>query len=374
MNEALIDLEAVAHNVRLISRAAEPAGLMAVVKANAYGHGQDAVARTALQNGARWLGVATAAEALALRSSGLDVPALMWLHTPGEDLRAVLAAGVDVAVSSLQQLLDLAEQAEAVGVTALLHLKIDTGLRRGGSMIQEWPALVGAAAQQERGGRIRVRGIWSHLADAENVDSHRSAEQLQVFAEAVAQARAAGLNPTLLHLANSAGLLTMLESHFSMVRSGLALYGVEPIEGRTFGLCPAMTLHASVVLTKQIPAGAEVSYGQHWRAPKDTTLALVPLGFADGIPRQAWRQASVLINGARCPIAGPITMDQFLVDIGDLAVQPGDEAVVFGPGFDGEPTAAEWAGWSGTIPSDILCAITARVPRRYLPERQEVDK
>lgn len=368
LNEALVDLDAVAHNVRLMKQIAGSAELLAVVKANAYGHGWDAVARTAVRNGARWLGVATAAEALALRRSGLEGPVLMWLHAPGEDLSAVLAQEIDVAVSSSQQLHDLADQAHTGVTVAHVHLKIDTGLARGGASVGHWPALVSVAAQYEREGRIRVRGIWSHLADAETPDSHRSARQLQTFQNALTFARTAGLKPTLVHLANSAGSFTLPESRFDMVRSGLALYGIEPVPGQVTGLRPALTLQASVIVTKRLRAGAHVSYGQQWQARTDTTLALVPLGFADGIPRQGWRNAAVWINGVRCPVAGPITMDQLIVDVGDARVSAGDQAVIFGDGRRGEPTVADWARWADTVPSDILCSISDRVPRRYLPQ------
>ncbi len=370
LNEALVDLDAIAHNVRLMRQVAGSAELMAVVKANAYGHGQNAVARTAVRNGAAWLGVATASEALSLRRSGLKGPILMWLHSPGEDLRTVLAEQIDVAVSASPQLHDLAAQAPT---GANVHLKIDTGMARGGASPGDWPALVSAAARLERAGRIRVRGIWSHLADADTLGSRRSAEQLRTFQQALAFARTAGLKPPLVHLANSAGAFALPKSRYDMVRSGLAIYGIEPVPGHVLGLRPALTLQTSVILTRRIRAGAHVSYGQQWRARTDTTLALVPLGFADGIPRQAGRNASVWINGVRCPVAGSITMDQLMVDVGDVPVRAGDPAIVFGAGLKGEPTVTDWAQWAETIPSDILCAISDRVPRRYVPQSRRTS-
>jgi len=367
MAEALVDLSAIAHNTRLLSRASGRAALMAVVKANGFGHGTEPVARTALEHGARWLGVATAAEALSLRAAGIDAPVLMWLHSPGQDLEPVLRDDVEISVSSTKSLDLLAEQARAAGLVVGVHLKVDTGLSRNGAHAGEWPELLAVAARYQAMGAMRIRGIWSHLGHAEDLEDPRSASQLRIFRWAVDEALALGLDPQWCHLANSAAILQLPHTHFDLTRAGIGLYGVDPLGGQSSGLRPAMTLQATIALTKQIKAGTEVSYGPDWRAERDTTLALVPLGFADGIPRRSWRHAEAWVNGFRCRIAGRITMDQFMLDVGDLPVSAGDRVVIFGPGHEGEPTVGDWATWADTNPHEILTSVSARVPRRYLP-------
>jgi alanine racemase len=367
--EARVDLEAIAHNTRLLAAAGNPAALMAVVKADGFGHGAVPVTETVLRHGASWIGVTSAAEALALRAAGIEAPMLMWMHAPGDDLVPVLRAGVDVSVASLEQLAALAEAAAGAGLVARLHLKVDTGLSRGGAPIAEWSELFTWARKYEQAGSIDVHGIWSHLAKAELAADASVPSQSELFARARAGAHAAGLRPRLHHLANSAAILQIPASHGRLTRAGIGLYGVEPVPGRVFGLRPAMTLRARVILVKRVPAGTGVSYGHDYVSERETTLALVPIGFADGVPRSAGPHASVLINGRRCPVAGRIAMDQFVVDVGDLPVAAGDVAVVFGPGDDGEPLATDWAGWAGTIAHEVLTGVGARVPRRYEPDR-----
>jgi alanine racemase len=367
IGEAVVDLGAIATNTEILARAAGSAGLMAVVKANGFGHGAPQVARTALENGASWVGVTSSAEALALRAAGISAPMLMWLYVPGEDLGPVIEAGVDVSAGSLADLAALAAITDRGGPVAQVHLKVDTGLSRGGAPPGEWTQLLTWARKYEVSGNLRVRGVWSHLGNAENREDPRLAAQLRTFDWAVRSARSAGLDPQLCHLANSAAVLQVPEARFDLCRVGIALYGVEPIPGQTFGLRPALTLQASVILTKRVSAGTEVSYGHDWRAERDTTLALVPLGFADGVPRGAGPRASMWINGARRPIAGRISMDQCVLDMGDQSVAAGDRAVIFGTGQAGEPTVADWARWADTNPHEILTGISHRVPRRFLP-------
>jgi alanine racemase len=365
--EAVIDLSAIAHNTRTFARSLGPAALMAIVKADAFGHGAAQVARTALEHGASWLGVTSSTEALALRADGIGAPILMWLYPPGADLESVIRAGIQISAGSGPALDTLAEQVTRAGLVAQVHLKVDTGFSRAGAPADEWLSLVTWARKYEVAGRLKICGLWSHLATAEDPTDPRLAAQLVAFDVAIDVARAAGLEPQFCHLANSAAALQLPAARFDLGRVGIGLYGVEPVPGRSFGLRAAMTLQSAVIQTKRVPAGTEVSYGHDWRAPRSTTLALVPLGFADGLPRAAGPHASVWIRGVRCRIAGRITMDQVVLDVGDLPVSVGERVVIFGPGSDGEPTVEDWAAWADTNPHEILTGIGARIPRRYLP-------
>lgn len=364
--DVVVDLGAIAHNTSLLAATAAPAQLMAVVKADGFGHGAVPVARTALAHGASWLGVTSAAEALALRRAGIDAPMLMWLYPAGMCFDDVLRAGVDVSVASPAALASVTEAAARTGTRADVHLKVDTGLSRNGAPTDRWPGLLARARQLERAGRIRVRGLWSHLANAEEPADPGLHRQLRAFADAHAAVTDAGLHPPLTHLANSAATLLLPQTRSGLVRAGIALYGVEPVPGLDHGLRPAMTVRAQVVLTKRVPAGTGVSYGPDYTTSRETTLALVAAGFADGVPRRAAGRAEVAIGGRRFPVAGRIAMDQFLVDAGDAPVRAGDVAVLFGPGAHGEPTVAEWADWAGTNPHEILTGIGPRPVRRYV--------
>jgi alanine racemase len=369
---AAIDLHAITHNLRTISAVAGTE-LMAVVKANGFGHGATAVARTALDAGATWLGVTSAAEALALRSAGTGAPILSWLHRPDADFGPLVAANVDIGVSTVPHLWSVARAAAQTGVPAAVQLKVDTGLSRNGASGDDWPDLVSWAAKCQAEGTVRVRAVWSHLTDADQPGRPTFARQLSRFNEAVALASAMGLDPDLLHLANSAAALAEPRSRFGMCRIGLALYGVDPfgaIDRGTFGLRPAMTLSSHIVNLKRVPAGTGVSYGPNHVTSRRTTLALVPIGYADGLSRTAEGRAQVWVAGRRCPIVGRIAMDQCVVDVGDAPVGLGDPVTIFGPGSAGgpdsaEPTVAEWAQWAGTSPHEILTGIGSRVGRRY---------
>jgi alanine racemase len=344
--EAVIDLGAIAHNTRLLLRAAGRAEVMAVVKADGFGHGAVPVARTALASGATWLGVATPGEALGLRAAGIDAPVLLWLYPPDHDFGPLLAAGIDVSVADVDVIEAVAAAAAKTGRPASVHLKADTGMARGGAMPDAWPKLLDAARRLEEAGAVRITGLWSHLATAEDTTDAGLHEQIRRFADFRRAAQAAGVLAPLVHLANSAATLHLPQARHDLVRAGIGLYGVEPVPDATFGLWPAMTVRARVVA-----AGG--------------SLAQIPLGFADGIPWRAAGRASFLLHGVRVPVAGRITMNETLVDIGDLPVQPGDVAVMLGPGTAGEPTAAEWAEWADTNPHEILTGIGPRVVRRY---------
>ncbi|MEV8122829.1 alanine racemase [Streptomyces sp. NPDC085944] len=374
---AEIDLAALRANVRALRERAPGAALMAVVKADAYGHGALPCARAAVGAGASWLGTATPQEALALRSAqaGLpdDVRIMCWLWTPGGPWREAVEARLDVSVSALWAMEELVAAARAAGVPARVQLKADTGLGRNGCQPgADWEELVGAALRAEAEGLLRVTGLWSHFACADEPGHPSIAAQLTRFLEMTAYAERQGLRPEVRHIANSPATLTLPDTHFDLVRPGIAMYGVSPSPEigtpADFGLRPAMTLSASLALVKQVPGGHGVSYGHHYATPGDTTLGLVPLGYADGIPRHASSTGPVLVDGKWRTVAGRIAMDQFVVDLGGDRPEPGAEAVLFGPGDRGEPTAEDWAQAAGTIAYEIVTRIGTRVPRVYVNE------
>jgi alanine racemase len=368
--EARIDLAAIRDNVATLRARTAAGRLMAVVKADGYGHGMIPAARAAQAGGADWLGVAYLPEAIALRQAGITGRILCWIWTPGEDWDAALHADVDVSASAIWAIEEIAEAVRRVDIPARVHLKADTGLGRSGAQPHDWPALVEAALKAQADGTLTVVGLWSHFACADWPDHPSVDAQLAAFRQAVAHAEAAGITPEVRHLANSPATLLRPDSHFDMVRAGLSVYGLSPAPDQgspaDFGLRPAMTLMARLALVKRVPSGHGVSYGHHYQTSRETTLALVPLGYADGIPRGASDRCPVLVAGARRTIAGRVAMDQFVVDLGDAAVAPGDEVVLFGPGDHGEPTAEEWAQALDTISYEIVTRIGPRVPRVYM--------
>ncbi|WP_405899412.1 alanine racemase [Streptomyces sp. NBC_00727] len=367
---AEIDLAALRANVRVLRARAAGAQLMAVVKADAYGHGAVPCARAAREAGAAWLGTATPQEALGLRAAGIDGRMLCWLWTPGGPWREAIEAGIDVSVSGMWALREVTEAAAAAGRPARVHLKADTGLGRAGCQPADWPELVAAARTAERAGTVRVTGLWSHFACADEPGHPSITAQLDTFRDMVAYAEKAGVEPEVRHIANSPATLTVPESHFDLVRTGIAMYGISPSPelgtSADFGLRPVMTLAASVALVKQVPAGHGISYGHHYTTPHETTLGLVPLGYADGIPRHASGRGPVLVGGVRRTIAGRVAMDQFVVDLDGDEPAAGSEAVLFGPGDRGEPSAEDWAEAAGTIAYEIVTRIGGRVPRVHL--------
>jgi alanine racemase len=370
-SEARVDLGAIRDNVRtLAARATGGAAVMAVVKADGYGHGLVPSARAAVQGGAAWLGVAFLEEALAVRAAGIEVPMLAWLTAPGEDLTPAVAAGVDLGVYSLAELAAAQSAARAAGVTARVQLKADTGLSRGGAGPADWPGLCEAAAGAEADGSVTVTGVWSHYAFADGGADHPvNSRQTAVFREALEVVQRAGLHPEVRHIANSAATLTAPGTHFDLVRPGLAIYGLSPAPEigtpDELGLRPAMTLASTVAHTKRVPAGSGVSYFHRYVTGRETSLALVPLGYADGIPRNATSTGQVQLGGARRTIAGTVCMDQFVLDVGDDDVRTGDEVLLFGPGDNGEPSAQDWADLLGTINYEIVTRLGSRVPRTY---------
>ncbi|WP_199547375.1 alanine racemase [Streptomyces sp. N35] len=372
---AEIDLAALRANVRALRARAPRAAFMAVVKADAYGHGMVPCAKAALQAGATWLGTATPQEALALRAAGIgvdDARVMCWLWTPGGPWRAAVEADVDLGVSGMWALRELTAAARQAGRTARVQLKIDTGLGRNGCMPADWPELVEACLKAEAEGTVKVTGIWSHYACADEPGHPSIALQSAEFAAAVRHAEEAGLTPEVRHIANSPGTLTLPESHYDLVRPGIAMYGISPSPEvgtpEDFGLRPVMTLTASLALVKRVPAGLGVSYGHHYVTPEPTTLGLVPVGYGDGLPRHASRTGPVLVGGKVRAAAGRVAMDPVVVDLHGDEPAAGDEAVLFGPGDRGEPTAEDWARAAGTIGYEIVTRIGTRVPRVYVNE------
>ncbi|MFT9790346.1 alanine racemase [Streptomyces rhizosphaericola] len=369
---AEIDLAALRANVRALRERAAGAQLMAVVKSDGYGHGAVPCARAAREAGATWLGTATPHEALALRAAGLDGRIMCWLWTPGGPWREAIEAGIDVSVSALWSLREAVAGAAAAGRPARVQLKADTGLGRAGCQPADWPELVAEARAAERTGTIRITGLWSHLACADEPGHPSIAAQLSVFRDMVAYAEKEGVDPEVRHLANSPATLTLPETHFDLVRTGIAMYGISPAPElgtpAELGLRPVMTLAAAVALVKDVPAGHGVSYGHHYATAGETTLGLIPVGYADGIPRHASGRGPVLVGGRVRTAAGRVAMDQFVVDLGGDRPEPGAEALLFGPGDRGEPSVEDWAVAADTIGYEIVTRIGTRVPRVYVNE------
>ncbi|WP_204059318.1 alanine racemase [Microbispora corallina] len=369
--EARVDLSAIRHNVRLLAEHASGADMMVAVKADAYGHGLVPTARACLEAGATRLGTAYVREALALRAAGVAAPILSWIITPGEPLEEAARLGIELSAGAPWVLDEIAEAARNAGRLVRVHLKADTGISRGGATIDSWPALVERALAVQAGGAIEIVGLWSHLACAD-IPGHPSIErQLAVFDEALSIADKAGVSSgAIRHIANSAALMTLPQARYDMVRPGIAVYGLSPIpELGDFGLRPAMTLAARLASVKRVREGTGVSYGHLYVTDRETTLGLVPLGYADGILRNATNLAEVLAAGRRRRVAGRVCMDQFTIDLGDDQAEAGDEVILFGPGDDGEPTCQEWADSLGTITHEIVTRIGSRVPRVHTDGR-----
>lgn len=365
--EAHVDLSAVAHNIGIL-RAHTPAQVMAVVKADGYGHGASQIGRAALDAGAVELGVATVDEALAIRRDGITAPVLSWLHGRDADFEAAIAADVQIAISSPRQLASVVEAARSVGRTAEVTIKIDTGLARNGVAPAEWEEIRDQIAKAVAEQVIVLRGAMTHLARGDEPEHPTNNLQAERFDEAVADLVRVGAPPQVRHIANSAATLTRRDLAHDLVRTGIAVYGRSPTPDLgDFGLIPVMTLSAEVLSVKKIEAGHGVSYGHTWVAPRDTTVALLPAGYADGIPRQLSNRLRVNINGRNFPGVGRVCMDQMVIDVGPDGggVTEGDRAVLFGTGADDGPTALDWAETIGTIDYEIVSAIRGRAIRTY---------
>jgi alanine racemase len=369
--QAEVDLSAIAENIKKI-RTVAGVPVMAVVKANAYGHGLVPVAKTALAAGAQWLGVALLEEALALREAEISSPILCWLAPPGSDFLGAIHADIDLAVPSIQIYEEIILASQLVGKTARIHIEVDTGMTRGG-FLDEWEDFVDLLDRSKED--VEIVGIFSHFARADEPGVEQNADQLKRFMQMSDDLNRIGIEPTLHHLSNSAATFVDASSHFDLVRIGIATYGLTPDlvnlgSSQTLGLRPAMTLKARLHLVKSVPANSYVGYGATAKTDHNTVIGVVAMGYADGIPRIA-RGAGVLAHGVKAPILGRVSMDQFVVDLGpESPAKAGEWVTVFSSGDDGGYTADDWGAASESINYEIVTRIGERVPRVYLPVTQ----
>lgn len=366
MRELVIDLDAIEANLNTYRKLAPSAKVMAVVKANAYGHGLYEVALKLERANVDYFGVADVDEALHLREGGLETPILAWLHDPNDRFTEALEANVELAVANLDHLERVADAARLTGKVGRIHLKVDTGLSRNGSTIDEWPALVTAVVGLCDEQLIECVGVFSHLSTTSEADDRA---QIALFDQATETARRLGLEFELRHLTASDGTISYPDAHYEMVRIGVGLYGLSAFVGRTsaeFGLRPAMTARALVTQTKRVKADVGISYGYLKRTSEETTLALVPVGYAEGLPRNASGKAEVSIKGKRYKIESRIAMDQFVIDVGDDDVVAGDEVVIFGDPAAGVTSADDLAIAADTINYEIVTRMGGRFYMTYL--------
>lgn len=365
---AEINLGAVAHNILEIRRATSPdARIMAVVKANGYGHGGFEVGRTALANGASWLGVARVAEGVALREAGIGAPVLVMGYTAPEQSGEAVRYDLAQAVYTTAMGEIMAAAAKKEGLKAKVHVKVDTGMGRlgwrGPSTVPEILAL----AKMEH---LEIEGVFSHFAAADAEDKSYTKRQLESFLERLEELRKEGFDAPLRHIANSAAIIDMPETHLDMVRAGIAVYGLYPsgeVDKKRVTLSPAMSLKARVALVKEVPAGFSISYGCTYTTGRRTVIATLPLGYADGYPRLLSSRGEALLSGQRAPVVGRVCMDQLMVDVGHIpGVGIGDEAVLFGRQGEEEISADEVAAKLGTINYEVVCLVSGRVPRVFV--------
>jgi len=366
---AEINLSAIKQNFKLI-KSRTTADVLAVVKADAYGHGLIPVSKALEEAGADWFGTALLEEAINLRKAGILKPIISWLTPLGEDFKSAIDLGIDLGIPSIDLLNEVIKAATLTGKTARIHLEIDTGMSRGG-VLSEWDQLIKSVLAGVNLKQLKVIGIWSHFARADEPDELMNQEQLSLFEEKVNQAKAAGVDAQFVHIANSAALFTNKSAHKNIIRSGIALFGLSPDvktigDSSSLGLKPAMKLKAKLNLVKEVKAGASVGYGGTAVITTDTKLGVVALGYADGIPRNTNNLAVVFFDKKRAPIIGRVSMDQFVVDLGITSIaKTGDEVIVFGDGSSGEYTVDEWAKAANTINYEIITRIGPRVPRIY---------
>ncbi len=366
MRKLTVDLGNLASNLstmrKLVNTESE-VKVLGVVKANAYGHGMLEVAKRLEQEGIDFLGVADLEEARALRSAGISSRILAWLHDPKDDFVYAVKHDVDLAVSSSDQLLRISRASDELGKPARIHIKVDTGLGRNGVTLTELDSLLGEVKSAVDSGKVITSGIFSHLS---STGVQEDLAQIAKFDEAISKAEAAGLSFEVRHLTASDGTLSYPQARYEMVRLGVALYGLSPFSdnrAKEFGLKPVMKATATVVQTKRVPAGEGVSYGYLYKTPRETTLALVPVGYAEGLPRNASTKAEVLINDRKFVIQSRIAMDQFVVDVGDASVTPGDEVILFGTE---NLTADDLADAAETINYEIVTRMGGRFTREYI--------
>jgi alanine racemase len=366
---AEINLSAITQNFKSI-KSRTTADVLAVVKADAYGHGLIPVSKALEEAGADWFGTALLEEAINLRKAGILKPIISWLTPLGEDFKSAIDLDIDLGIPSIDLLDEVIKAASLTGKTARIHLEIDTGMSRGG-VLSEWDQLIKSVLVGVNLKQLKVIGIWSHFARADEPDELMNQEQLSLFEEKVNQAKAAGIDAQFIHIANSAALFTNKSTHKNIIRSGIALFGLSPDvktigDSSSLGLKPAMKLKAKLNLVKEVKAGSSVGYGGTAVLKSDTKLGVVALGYADGISRSTNNLAGVFVDKKRAPIIGRVSMDQFVVDLGITSTaKTGDEVIVFGDGSSGEYTVDEWAKAANTINYEIITRIGPRVPRIY---------
>jgi alanine racemase len=373
--EVLIDLGAIRENIKyLMAKSGKPA--LAVVKADGYGHGLLPVAKSALSAGASWLGVALLEEARALRQGGISAPIIAWLTPITDDFKSAIDEDIDIAIASLAHLEAITSASKSLGKCARVHLEVDTGMSRGGAL-GEWSELVRSAKAHQDSGLIKVIGIWSHFARADEAGHEFNNKQLENFKGAVAEAKSVGITAQVIHLSNSAAAINDVDSHFDLLRLGIAIYGLSPDfshmgSSEKLNLKPAMSIRARIHLVKDVPAGSQVGYGGSAITKVDTKLGVIAMGYSDGIPRNANSEAGVLVGNKRAPIIGRVSMDQFVVDLGrDSSAKAGDWAYIIGSNpldsytSASSYTADSWASASATINYEIVTRIAARVKRIY---------
>jgi alanine racemase len=365
---AEIDLAALRANVAELGAVVAPARVLAVVKADGYGHGAVACGRAAVEAGAAMLGVALVEEGVELREAGIDAPILVLSEPVAAAATTVVANRLTPAVYTAGGIEALAKAViELDAVPLPVHLKVDTGMHRVGAAPERVPAL---AELVDAHRELRFEGLWTHLAVADEPDNPYTNEQLEQFeaVRAVIAQRVSG--PELVHAANTAGALAFTNARYDLVRPGIGIYGIAPVPelAPLAQLRPVMSVKATVSFVKRLPAGAAISYGLRYRVERPVNIVTVPIGYGDGVPRNLSEAGGeVLVRGRRCPIAGTVTMDQLMVDVGDDGVEAGEEVVLIGRQGTEEITAAEWAARMRTIPYEIVCNIGPRVPRRVLP-------
>lgn len=369
---AYVDLAAIRDNVKVLQNLAKNSEVMAVVKADAYGHGLIPVAKAARQGGATWLGTALLEEAISLRNSGDSGRILTWLGSPNDKWQECIDLGIDISVSSIEIASGVIKAAKKIGKKAKIHIKVDTGLGRNGVMPGDLADLTSLLEEATANGLVEVVAVWTHFALADAPSSPTIAKQLEVLDASFKFVESRGFKNLMKHAANSAATLTSPHTHFDLVRPGIAVYGITPGgevgKASEFGLRPAMTLKAQAALVKDVPAGHGISYGAEYVTKQNTKIALIPLGYADGIPRIAGNKGPVLANGKKFSVAGRVCMDQFVIDIGDLDFSTGDEVILFGDPAQNEPDVEEWATASQSIGYEIVTRLGSRVPRIYLNE------
>ena len=369
---AEVNLLAIADNLKLIKSKTD-AQVLAVVKADAYGHGLIPVGKAAADAGADWLGTALLEEGIALRKSGIKIPIISWLTPLGEDFKSAIDLDIDLSISSVELLNEVITAAKSINKISRVHIEVDTGMSRGG-VGDDWQIFLTELSKASKSKEIKVVGIWSHFARADEPDENMNKEQLATFEDRVKSLAMAGINPEFIHIANSAASLVNKSAHKNIIRWGIGLYGLSPDlnnlgDSKSLKLKPAMKLKAKLHLVKTVKAGMSVGYGGTAITKSDTKLGVVTLGYADGIPRNANNLAGVFAAGVRAPLIGRVSMDQFVVDLGiNSLAKTGDEVIVFGDGSGGEYTADEWAKASGTINYEIVTRIGSRVPRIYSHE------